>query len=91
VEKVLIVGGSSGMSLALAQRLLAEVDEVVLVGRSQARPDAAKEQLRHERMRTAVADIGHEDQVAALFEQSGPLDHIVSTAADIENAYQLLP
>jgi hypothetical protein len=55
------------------------------------RLDTAREQLRYERVRTAVADIGHEGKVAALFEPCGPLDHIVSTAADIDNAYQLLP
>lgn len=91
MEKVLIVGGGSGMGLALAEGLLAEGNEVVLVGRAQARLDAAKERLGHERVRTVAADIGHEEQVAALFERCGPLDHIVSTAADIENAYQLLP
>ena len=33
-----------------------------------------------------------EDQVVRLFrERSGPLDHMVTTAADIEGAYQLLP
>jgi NAD(P)-dependent dehydrogenase (short-subunit alcohol dehydrogenase family) len=79
------------MGLALAQRSLAERDDVVLVGRLQARLDTAREQLRHERVRTVVADIGHADQVAALFEPCGPLDHIVSTAADIDNAYQPLP
>ena len=91
MEKILIVGGSSGMGLALAQMLLTEGSEVVLVGRSQARLASAKEQLGHEGVRTLVADIGREDQVAALFEQCGLLDHIVSTAADIEHAYQLLP
>ncbi|GLQ87136.1 SDR family NAD(P)-dependent oxidoreductase [Dyella flagellata] len=37
VEKVLIVGGSSGMGLALAEMLLAEGAEVIIVGRSEAR------------------------------------------------------
>ena len=92
VEKVLIVGGSSGMGLALAQMLLAEGTEVTIVGRSEARLASAREHLgKAERLRTAVADIGQEAQVAELFEHSGPLDHIVTTAADIEDAYQLLP
>lgn len=91
-EKVLIVGGSSGMGLALAQMLLAEGAEVIIAGRSEAKLASARDYLGHaERLSTAVVDIGHEDEVAGLFERSGPLDHIVSTAADIENAYQLLP
>jgi NAD(P)-dependent dehydrogenase (short-subunit alcohol dehydrogenase family) len=39
----------------------------------------------------AIADVTREDQVAALFAGIGGLDHIVSTAADIDGAYQLLP
>jgi NAD(P)-dependent dehydrogenase (short-subunit alcohol dehydrogenase family) len=91
-EKVMVVGGSSGMGLALAELLLAEGAEVIIVGRSESRLASAREQLCNpERLRTAVADIGQETQVAKLFEQCGPLDHIVTTAADIEDAYQLLP
>ncbi|TIO46987.1 MAG: SDR family oxidoreductase, partial [Mesorhizobium sp.] len=40
---------------------------------------------------TAVADISREAEVAALFARIGRLEHIVSTAADIEGAYRLLP
>ncbi|WP_437378411.1 SDR family oxidoreductase [Inquilinus limosus] len=90
--RVLIVGGSSGMGLALAERLLADGAEVTIVGRGAARLAAARASLLHqERLRTIAADIAREDQVVRLFEQSGPLDHIVTTAADIEGAYQLLP
>jgi NAD(P)-dependent dehydrogenase (short-subunit alcohol dehydrogenase family) len=92
MERVLIAGGSSGMGLALAGRLLGEGAEVTIVGRTQARLDVAAQRLSGKgRLRTLPADITREDQVARLFEQSGPLDHIVSTAADIEGAYQLLP
>jgi NAD(P)-dependent dehydrogenase (short-subunit alcohol dehydrogenase family) len=91
-EHVLVVGGGSGMGLALSERLLAEGAQVTIVGRSQARLDAARERLGGGgRLRVLSADIGEEDQVADLFDRSGPLDHIVSTAADIEGAYQLLP
>ncbi|MGQ9370622.1 SDR family oxidoreductase [Azospirillum sp. A39] len=90
--RVLIAGGSSGMGLALAESLLAEGAEVVIVGRSQARLDAARRRLPDGgRLRAIAADITDEDAVAALCERSGPLDHIVTTAADIAGAYQLLP
>ena len=91
-ERVLIVGGSSGMGFALAASLLADRAEVTVVGRSETRLKAARTSLSNtERLRTIVADITQEEQVARLFERSGPLDHIVTTAADIEGAYQLLP
>jgi len=91
-ERVLIVGGSSGIGFALAASLLADKAEVTVVGRSETRLKAARTSLPNtERLRTIVADITQEEQVARLFESSGPLDHIVTTAADIEGAYQLLP
>lgn len=91
-QRVLVIGGSSGMGLALAERLLSEGAEVTIVGRSQTRLAQALERLGGEgRLRVLSADIAQEDQVADLFRLSGPLDHIVTTAADIEGAYQLLP
>lgn len=91
-ERILVVGGSSGMGLALARSLIADGAHVTIVGRSQTRLDEAKQSLRHaENLRTFSVDIAQEAQVADLFEKTGPLDHIVSTAADIEGAYQLLP
>lgn len=92
-ERVLIVGGSSGMGLELARLLLTEGSQVTIAGRSEARLEEARASLSSagERLTTVVADIAQEDQVARLFERVGPLDHIVTTAADIEGAYQLLP
>lgn len=92
MEHVLIAGGSSGMGLALAGRLLREDWPVTIVGRSQEKLAAAKEKLHHApQLATIAADITQEDQVASLFAQCGQLDHIVCTAADIGGAYQLLP
>ncbi|SFP37366.1 NAD(P)-dependent dehydrogenase, short-chain alcohol dehydrogenase family [Mesorhizobium sp. NFR06] len=91
-QKILIVGGSSGMGLALARRCLAEGAGVVIAGRGEAKLDAARGELgRPAALETAAVDIGSEDQVAALFQRIDRLDHIVSTAADIEGAYRLLP
>ncbi|EJC79641.1 dehydrogenase of unknown specificity [Rhizobium leguminosarum bv. trifolii WSM2297] len=91
-SKVIIVGGSSGMGLALAMRLLDEGASVTIAGRSADRLAAACRQLgERPKLATKVVDISREEEVAALFQESGPVDHIVSTAADIEGAYQLLP
>ncbi|OHV78371.1 SDR family oxidoreductase [Ensifer sp. LCM 4579] len=91
-EHVLIVGGSSGMGLALAKRLLAAGSKVTIVGRSEHRLLAARQQLpQAERLRSIAADVTREDEVARLFRSVGPLDHIVTTAADITGVYVLLP
>ncbi len=90
--KVLVVGGSSGMGLALAKRCLDSRAQVIIVGRSEDKLARVCEELQSPTQLTAIAaDISREDQVADLFEKVGSLDHIVSTAADIAGAYELLP
>ncbi|NUS18990.1 MAG: SDR family oxidoreductase [Mesorhizobium sp.] len=92
MEKILIVGGSSGMGLALARRCLEEGAGVIIAGRGEAKLSSARDGLgRPGTLETAVVDISREDEVAALFARIGRLDHIVSTAAAIEGAYRLLP
>ena len=91
-SKIVIVGGSSGMGLALTKRCLDSDAEVVIVGRSEDKLERAREALRNPAGLSAiVADIAREDQVADLFARIGRIDHVVSTAADIEGAYELLP
>lgn len=91
-SKILIVGGNSGMGLALAQRCLDEGAQVIIVGRNREKLNLARKSLLdHPRLETVTADITDESQVAVLFEQVGELNHIVCTAADIQGAYELLP
>lgn len=91
-ETVLVVGGSSGMGLALARSLLADGCAVVIAGRSADRLGAARAALGEvDNLRTIAADITREDDVVRLFGACGAVDHIVCTAADIEGAYELLP
>lgn len=90
-SRILIVGGSSGMGLALAKRMLAIGAEVIIVGRNEDKLERAGAELQSAALSTVAADITQEGQVADLFERVGRLDHIVSTAADIEGAYELLP
>jgi len=88
----MVVGGGSGMGFSLAERALAQGAEVVLVGRSGAKLEAARERLRPLGPVAAMqADVTCEAQAERLFQEAGALDHLVCTAADIRGAYELLP
>lgn len=86
----MIVGGSSGMGLALAEALLAEGGEVTIAGRSAERLEKAAAGLAGlpGTLHTRVADITREADIAALFAATGEVDDVVVTAADMTGAYQ---
>jgi NAD(P)-dependent dehydrogenase (short-subunit alcohol dehydrogenase family) len=85
---VLIVGGSSGMGLALAELLVTEGAGVTIAGRSAQRLAAAAQRLDcPELVRTRQVDVGSEDEVRRMFADTGRLDHVVVTAADANGAY----
>lgn len=71
----LITGGTSGMGLATAQRLLAEGADVIITGRDKSRLDAAVEEL----------DGG--DRVLALQSDAANLADLDSLTAAIEERY----
>ncbi|MGG2461376.1 SDR family oxidoreductase [Streptomyces sp. RGM 3693] len=86
----MIIGGGSGMGLALARTLLAERMDVTIVGRSADRLAAAKEELGEAaqgKISTVRADIGREEDVAELFARVERVDHVAVTAADVTGAY----
>jgi NAD(P)-dependent dehydrogenase (short-subunit alcohol dehydrogenase family) len=81
---VVIIGGSSGIGLAVARRCLAEGYRVVIAGRSAERLDAARGQLGGgERLTAFRADIGVKADLVALFGTAGVVAHLVVTAADL--------
>ncbi|BDM74331.1 short chain dehydrogenase (plasmid) [Streptomyces nigrescens] len=86
----LIIGGGSGMGLALARTLLAEGMDVTIVGRSTDRLSAARAELERTtqgKVGTIRADIGREEEVAALFARVERAEHVVVTAMDASGAY----
>ena len=79
-QRVVVIGGTSGIGLAVAARLLAEGAEVVVGSSSAGKVDAALAKLPG-----AVArpiDVKDEASVARFFESVGPFDHLVFTAGD---------
>jgi NAD(P)-dependent dehydrogenase (short-subunit alcohol dehydrogenase family) len=91
MTNLMIIGGGSGMGLALARgATLAGDMDVTIVGRSADRLAAARAELEPTapgRISTAVADIGREEDVAELFARVAHVDHVVVTAADATGVY----
>ena len=91
-QRIVVVGGSSGMGLALCAQLMRHRCEVLIAGRSREKLEAARDHLRPWGVpRLHPVDVTREDEVRQLFEAAGPVDHLVCTAADIRGAYELLP
>jgi NAD(P)-dependent dehydrogenase (short-subunit alcohol dehydrogenase family) len=79
--KVVVIGGASGVGLAVAAAAL-EAGATVVVGSSQAaRVQAAAKALGRGAIGQTV-DVRDEASVAAFFDAAGPFDHLVFTAGD---------
>ncbi|WP_426988206.1 SDR family NAD(P)-dependent oxidoreductase [Pseudarthrobacter sp. Y6] len=70
-QKLIVVGGTSGMGLAIADRVAASVAEVVIVGRNEQKLAAAKESLAHHDLavHAIAADLNDTTAVEALRQQ----------------------
>jgi NAD(P)-dependent dehydrogenase (short-subunit alcohol dehydrogenase family) len=80
-KRVVVVGGSSGIGLGVAMSAFDRGADVVIVGRSADKLQAAQRKLAADgRVTTLVADMTDEASVAQLFAEVGAYDHLVSTA-----------
>ncbi|RFS81217.1 SDR family oxidoreductase [Actinomadura spongiicola] len=83
-KTALITGGTSGMGLAVARRLLAEGASVVITGRDQARLDSAVKELGGDRVLAVRADVTSLSDLDALTEtvreRHGHLDVLFANA-----------
>jgi NAD(P)-dependent dehydrogenase (short-subunit alcohol dehydrogenase family) len=75
-EHAVIIGGTSGIGLATAQRLLANGLQVTVAGRGKQRLDAAGETLGG-KARALVLDAADPVQVREFFATLGAFDHLV--------------
>lgn len=81
-KTLLIAGGASGAGLALARQAISRGASVHIIGRSQEKLAKAKITLG-DAITTHALDITNEKQVKALAGSLGPVDHLVTTAADL--------
>ncbi|MEZ0093352.1 SDR family oxidoreductase [Streptacidiphilus sp. EB129] len=77
-ERVVIIGGTSGIGLATAELLLGRGCEVVVAGRSAERLELALKHLDGAAQGRTV-DASDEGQLAEFFAGVGPFDHLVVT------------
>jgi NAD(P)-dependent dehydrogenase (short-subunit alcohol dehydrogenase family) len=80
-KRVVVIGGSSGIGLGVAVSALKSGADLVIVGRSPEKLQAAEQALAADgRVRTLAADMTQEAEIARLFDTVGAFDHLVSTA-----------
>ena len=81
-QKVVVVGGSSGIGLSTAELAKKEGADVVIASRSAEKVNAAASKVG---VKGIVADVTSDDSVSSLFKQTGPIDHVVVTAAQLKS------
>ncbi|MCG2626729.1 SDR family oxidoreductase [Bradyrhizobium sp. WYCCWR 13023] len=79
-KKVVVIGGSSGIGLATAELVKREGAEVIVASRSAAKLNPVAERLR---VTAILTDVTSDQSVAELFKRTGPVDHVVLTAAQL--------
>jgi NAD(P)-dependent dehydrogenase (short-subunit alcohol dehydrogenase family) len=87
-KRVVVVGGSSGIGLAVAQQAASRGAEVVIASSSQERVQRAVESVDGEVQGQAV-DVSDERAVASFFARLGAFDHLVFTAGDSLDLHNL--
>jgi NAD(P)-dependent dehydrogenase (short-subunit alcohol dehydrogenase family) len=79
-KKVVVVGGSSGIGLSTAELAKREGANVIIASRSAAKLDPIAERLNAIAIPT---DVTSDESVTNLFKATGPVDHVVVTAAQL--------
>jgi NAD(P)-dependent dehydrogenase (short-subunit alcohol dehydrogenase family) len=87
-QVVVIVGGSSGIGLAVAEEAASQGAKVFIVSSNAARVQAAAKSIGRKAQGQAV-DVSDENAVERFFTNLGPFDHLVFTAGDSLQLHQL--
>jgi NAD(P)-dependent dehydrogenase (short-subunit alcohol dehydrogenase family) len=79
-QKVVVVGGSSGIGLSTAELAKSEGADVTIASRNAERLKAAAEKLG---VKSKPADVTSDESVAQLCQHCGVVNHVVVTAAQL--------
>ncbi|MFE6750801.1 SDR family oxidoreductase [Kitasatospora purpeofusca] len=80
-QRVVVIGGTSGVGFAVAQAAVAQVSNVVVASSNQHRVDLAVEKLGSQ-AEGIVLDVADEAAIVAFFDRVGEFDHLVYTAGE---------
>ncbi len=80
-KRIVILGGTSGIGLAIARKVEGEGASVVIASSSQAKVDRAKSQLSGAAEGFTV-DLTQEESIRSCFGRIGAFDHLVYTAGE---------
>ena len=81
-QKVVVVGGSSGIGFSTAELAGREGAEVIIASHNADRLNAAAVKLD---VKAIVADVTSDKSIEDLFRACGPVDHVVVTAAQLRS------
>jgi NAD(P)-dependent dehydrogenase (short-subunit alcohol dehydrogenase family) len=81
-KKVVVVGGSSGIGLSTAELAKRQGADVVIASRNAERLGAVADKLK---VTAIAADVTDDNSVVNLFKSTGPVDHVVVTAAQLRS------
>ncbi len=87
-KRVVIVGGSSGIGLAVAEEVASQGSEVVIVSSNAERVQQAIKSIGGKTQGQAV-DVSDEGTVESFFKNLGAFDHLVFTAGDSLHVHEL--
>ena len=89
-KKIVIVGGSSGVGLGVAEATVKKGAQVFIVGRSAERLQAAEQSLdKKSGVITLAANMTKEADIVRLFKEVGEIDHLVVTAGTPPTNYPI--
>ena len=80
-KKIVVLGGSSGIGLAVARGAMLLGADVLIAGRDARKLTDAVQSLQG--IRTDVVDVRDEEQVAEFFARNAPIDHLVVTTGAV--------
>ncbi|PHB90120.1 short-chain dehydrogenase [Bacillus wiedmannii] len=80
-NRIVIIGGSSGIGLATAKQAIEQGAHVIIAGRSKEKLMIAQEIISNNRLQTYVLDNQDKDQLEDFFKKLGNFDHLFTPGA----------